>query len=91
MKTLFKGQSIEVFYQEGKSNAKCIFLKCRAVNPADGKTYEKTAGWISRNLAFHQCNKAPKYIFEAASNELRKNRSQIFPAVVKFFAKGGAL
>jgi hypothetical protein len=85
MKTLFKAQNIEVFYQEGKSNAKCIFLKCRAVNPADGKIYEKVAGWISRNLVLHQCSKAPKYIFEAASNELRKNRSQIFSAVVQFF------
>jgi hypothetical protein len=85
MKTIFKGQNIEVFFQEGKSNAKCIFIKCTAVNPVDGKTYQKTAGWISRNLMLHQCSKAPKYIFEAACNEWRKNRSQIFPAVVQFF------
>jgi hypothetical protein len=85
MKTIFKGQNIQVFYRPGKSNAKCIFLKCRALNPFDGREYVKTAGWISRNLVLHQCSKAPKYIFEAACNELRKNRSEIFPAVVQFF------
>jgi hypothetical protein len=82
MKTIFKNEVLHVFYYPSRD---CVFVRCAAKNPVDGKDYEKTAGWISKSLCFHQCNRAPKYIFDAACSLIRANRPEIFQGVVSVY------
>jgi hypothetical protein len=91
--TIFKSENLEVFYQIGTNpkngEAKAIKVSCKAVNPFDGKTYEKYAGWLGITLTLHGGVETPGYIFNTACKLIAKHKDEILPAVIAFLNQKG--
>jgi hypothetical protein len=94
MKTsIFKTENLEIFYELGSNprngEAKAIKVNCKAVNPFDGKTYEKYAGWLGKTLTLHVGAETPGYIFDAACKLIAKHKAEILPAVISVLRTKG--
>ncbi len=73
--TIFKNDFIEVVFTG--TATKEILVNATAENPADGKSYSKSAGWISKTWYLHSYAKTPGYIFEKAAQEFHDNLFKI--------------
>jgi len=82
---IFSVGGLEVFWMDYA--AKGIGASCSAVNPQDGKTYTKFAGWISKTLALHGGAATPGYIYENACRLIHENASEILEAVILFLGR----
>lgn len=90
---IFKNDSLEIFWWVGSTPnngmAKAVRMKCKAINPNDGKEYERYAGWIGLSLALHGGPKTRTYINDAACNLIQDHKNKILPAIIDFLeAKG---
>lgn len=83
---LFQNYAIEIFYQGEKTNtnAKAVGIKVTSVNPVDGATYTKYAGWIGASMALHGASKTPAYIYDAAIYHLHENQTEVLAAIIAF-------
>lgn len=90
---IFKNDNLEIFWQVGSTpmngESKGVKMNCKAVNPNDGKEYEKYAGWIGLSLALHGGAKTPGYINDAACDLIRKHKEEILPAIIDFLEANG--
>lgn len=77
--TIFKNEIINVFLHEKGSinDSKSIVVRVNALNPSDGKMYERHAGWLSKTMALHGTANTREYALEAASIEIAKNSDEI--------------
>lgn len=90
---IFKNDNLEIFWQVGSTpmsgDAKGVKMKCEAINPNDGKKYEKYAGWIGLSLTLHGGVKTPGYINDAACDLIQKHKEEILPAIIDFLEANG--
>lgn len=81
---LFKNDAIEIIAVANNLNffRKAVICNVKAVNPFDGKVYEKYAGWISSTMALHGGSKTPGYVFEAGLAAIKNYEKEIRSAMI---------
>lgn len=76
--TIFENEVIKVTTRLSSINdSKSIIVHVNALNPSDGKVYQKHAGWLSKTMALHGTANTREYALEAASIEIEKNSDAI--------------
>lgn len=81
---IVKGSDFQIFWNQTMSSGvnKALRITVKAVNPVDGLTYEKYAGWISSTLAVHGGSNTPAYVLEKAIESVGSLGADLVPAVV---------
>jgi len=76
--TIFENEVIKITTRLNNINdSKSIIVHVNALNPADGKMYEKNAGWLSKTMALHGTANTREYALKTASAEIAKNSDAI--------------
>jgi hypothetical protein len=81
MKTIIlSGKNFEISHDR-RNDGTGVKLTVTLINPLDGKSKERNAGWISEKLALLGTSLMPHYIYKAGCQIIADNRSEL----IKFF------